>query len=140
MQDAIEDNQLAPQSYPWLLVHQAYDKLLRIFSFSENRYYNKIIPELHCTKICGSFYGWLALEEYTKDSFFTLKHHFLFNPITSDKTQLPPLEYTPVIFKIYSLTLPPSDPNSRILFIDNENHVIFFCQPGDEKFTIQGVD
>ncbi|KAL7240743.1 hypothetical protein ACSBR2_006401 [Camellia fascicularis] len=115
------------QVQPWLLIyHGKYRQFQNFYNVSEDYCYIKKIPELCNKQICTSSYGWLVLENLDSDECFLL------NLVSMDKIQLPLREST---YDFCVLTLPPSDPDCRVIFISNNNHSLIFCRPSDNEFN-----
>lgn len=119
-----------PQPYPWLLIFDGKDQERQtFFSISEDRFYTRIIPEMHNKVIiytCNN--GWLVLRDLINSM-----NVCLFNPTSKETVQLPPLEdddkYTCI------LSSSPSDHNHQcqVVFIDTKC-MFYFCRLGDSKF------
>ncbi|KAG5579596.1 hypothetical protein H5410_050223 [Solanum commersonii] len=102
--------------HPWLLIcHGDMMRRQTFFSVSENRYYMKSIPELKEKIICAYADEWLVLESiysYSSDC-------YLWNIISNDKIQLPPLPAKCNILKCL-LSAPPHDPECQVIFLIKE--------------------
>lgn len=124
---------LVPQPLPWLVIsHGKHNQKQTFFSISENRYYPKVIPEIRNKYIWTLSYGWFLLMDH--DS----KDAFLWNPISMEKLQLPPVEWpSNETYGICIVTSPPFDPNCRVIFINGFLKKLMFCRPGDLEFVKQ---
>ncbi|XP_055811603.1 uncharacterized protein LOC129881421 [Solanum dulcamara] len=100
--------------HPWLVICHGEDlEKQSFFSVSENRYYMRHIHELKEKIICAYAVEWLVLESiYSSEC-------YLWNLISNDKIQLPPLPAECEILKCL-LSAPPHDPECQILFLIKE--------------------
>ncbi|KAL4605703.1 hypothetical protein ACB092_09G049400 [Castanea dentata] len=122
-----------PQSYPWLVICDGYDKERQtFFSISKDYFHTRNIPEMCNKLIYTSCDGWLVLKDI--DS----KNLCLLNPTSKEMMQLPTLEDITDQFDCI-LTATPSDPYNQcyVLFIDPPTCTFSFCQLGDKKFYKQ---
>ena len=61
----IENSQ---KTYPWLVIsHGKKNQMLTFYNVSEDRYYKRTIPDMRNKHLLGIHYGWLVLDDYTKD-------------------------------------------------------------------------
>ncbi|KAG5584206.1 hypothetical protein H5410_044640 [Solanum commersonii] len=107
-------NQKSPlplQPHPWLVICPS-GKTQTFFSISEDRCYERSIHELGNTTIRASAQEWLVLEDFDSTDCY------LWNPISNDKIQLPPLPYNHKLLCL--LSAPPNDPQCRVLFLIHE--------------------
>ncbi|KAL5718590.1 hypothetical protein ACHQM5_011475 [Ranunculus cassubicifolius] len=98
---------------------------------SDGSYHVKSVPEMRGMGCRGSSYGWLIMQRY-----FSRECH-LFNPVTLNKIQLPPLPHD--TFYIGALTYPPSDPKCVVMFFSEVENLCIFCRIGDGKWIEQEV-
>ncbi|KAL5718604.1 hypothetical protein ACHQM5_011488 [Ranunculus cassubicifolius] len=98
---------------------------------SDGSYHVRSVPEMRGMRCDGSRYGWLILQSYFSDECH------LFNPVTLEKIQLPPLPHD--TFDRGFLTYPPSDPKCVIMFFSEEENLCIFCRVGDEKWIEKTV-
>ncbi|WCJ33976.1 hypothetical protein M5689_015303 [Euphorbia peplus] len=125
-----EDMELGTPLHPWLLIQDATDKCKLIYyDVSEKKYYKKMIPDMENKEVCSSSYGWFILKDCA------LKVYYLFNPITLEMIQLPPLPQDQALDSY--LYLSPNDSNCHVIFFDEINSTLFFCKPKDAKFIQQ---
>ncbi|KAH0632488.1 hypothetical protein KY284_035274 [Solanum tuberosum] len=106
-----EKSPLPLQPHPWLVICPS-GKTQTFFSISEDRCYERSIHELGNTTIRASAQEWLVLEDFDSTDCF------LWNPISNDKIQLPPLPYNHNLLCL--LSAPPNDPQCRVLFLIHE--------------------
>lgn len=128
----------SPQQHPWLVIFHGADKQKQIFfSISEDRYYMRTIPELRNKKICECAHGWLVLLDSNSGDCY------IWNPISNDKIQLPPLPDTRYNELQCLLSAPPHEPECCILFFDPPSS-LYFCKPGTynqefHKYDLQPI-
>ncbi|KAL3536187.1 hypothetical protein ACH5RR_004648 [Cinchona calisaya] len=124
---------------PWLMIsHGKNEDRHTFFSIVKNRYHSKRITEMQNKYVWSSSWGWWIVNDFqTGDC-------FLFNPRTTEKIQLPPLEpICPIdsCWNVCILSAPPNDPKCHILFVYiDKDCVAYFGQPGDEEFVKQKLD
>uniref|UniRef100_M1E011 Guanine-nucleotide binding protein n=1 Tax=Solanum tuberosum TaxID=4113 RepID=M1E011_SOLTU len=82
------------------------------FNISEDRSYKRSIHELCNAIIRASAQEWLVLEDFDSTDCY------LWNPISNDKIQLPPLPYNDNLECL--LSAPPNDPQCRAFFLIHE--------------------
>ncbi|KAH0632453.1 hypothetical protein KY284_035239 [Solanum tuberosum] len=102
---------LSSQPHPWLVICPS-RKTQTFFSISEDRSYIRSIPELGNALIRAYAQEWLVLEDFDSSDCY------LWNAISNDKIQLPPLPYDDQLLCL--LSAPPNDPECRILFLIHE--------------------
>ncbi|XP_050236274.1 uncharacterized protein LOC126686278 [Mercurialis annua] len=128
-------SELVSLSHPWLLIRYSKDETNIkegniLFNVSDNKYYKDIIPDVQDKVVCTSFGGWFMLKDDNES-----KDYCLLNPISAKRLELPSLECGGDIY--YILSSSPLNSNCYVLCISNWEKAIWFCQPGDEKFTKQ---
>ncbi|KAH0634724.1 hypothetical protein KY284_037510 [Solanum tuberosum] len=107
-------NQKSPlplQPHPWLVICPS-GKTQTFFSISEDRCYERSIHEFGNTTIRASAQEWLVLEDFDSTDCY------LWNTISNNKIQLPPLPYNHNLLCL--LSAPPNDPQCRVLFLIHE--------------------
>ncbi|CAN4117162.1 unnamed protein product [Withania somnifera] len=117
--------------HPWLVIFHG-QKLQKhtFFSITENRSYETSIPELQNVIIRAYAHEWLVLEDiYSTDC-------CLWNPISNDKIQLPPLPYSNRLECL--LSAPPHDPQCRLLFLIHETPPPLY--PYDDTYDESSCD
>ncbi|WMV44583.1 hypothetical protein MTR67_037968 [Solanum verrucosum] len=102
---------LSSQPHPWLVICPS-RKTQTFFSISEDQSYIRSIPELGNALIRAYAQEWLVLED------FDSSNCYLWNAISNDKIQLPPLPYDDQLLCL--LSAPPNDPECCILFLIHE--------------------
>ncbi|KAK4731167.1 hypothetical protein R3W88_024155 [Solanum pinnatisectum] len=116
------------QQHPWLVMCDG-DVLEKqtFFSVSKNQYYMRRIPELKEKIIRAYADEWLVLESlHSSDC-------YLWNIISNDKIQLPPLPECKIL-NCALLSAPPNDPECQ----DVNPPTFYFCKPGyNEEFHKQ---
>ncbi|CAI0445065.1 unnamed protein product [Linum tenue] len=122
---------------PWLVFSQGQSQIF--YSTSNPKHVHRCrIPELVDNLIIGySQYGWLILRREIDD---TATEFSLLNPITLETIRLPSLINSTGRFERGELTLPPTDPNCRVVIADNETPQLAHCKPGggaDDTWTVQ---
>ncbi|KAM7473658.1 hypothetical protein LguiB_020901 [Lonicera macranthoides] len=130
---------------PWLVFfHRKRGQNQTFYSISEGYNHVKNILCLRRKNICGCSHGWMVLSG-------TCFECFLLNPTTTEKIQLPPLDFQ---FKKCVLSSSPVDPSCIVLFIScpRDDIITFrFCSPKKEgivdswikqevKFEYAGID
>ncbi|KAJ4974877.1 hypothetical protein NE237_008051 [Protea cynaroides] len=122
---------LALRSHPWLVYSHGVGKQVQtFFSISESHEYVRRIPDMTNKIICTCAHGWLVLLDADNSDCFLL------NPVSMEKIQLPPVEFS---FCICVLSSAPDNPNGCfIVFIDYK--YLMFCQPGDDIWNIEELE
>ncbi|KAG5628848.1 hypothetical protein H5410_000565 [Solanum commersonii] len=101
---------LSSQPCPWLVICPLRKKPQTFFSLSEDRSYKRSIHEFCSAIIRASAQEWLVLEDFDSTDCY------LWNPISNDKIQLPPLPNNDKLLCL--LSAPPNDPRWRFLCIN----------------------
>lgn len=129
------------QTCPQLIIVQGEHLQTHIFfSVENNHYLSRTIPELRRKYLLASYQGWLFLADSFSPDFY------LFNPLTKEKFQLPPLKHKYQLEKTMSVDyekakyilsrLPPS-PECHVLLICGG--LMLFCKLGDNGFVAQST-
>lgn len=102
------------QQHPWLVMCDGDVRHKQtFFSVSQNQYYLRRIPELKEKLIRAHADEWLVLQSiYSSEC-------YLWNLISNDKIQLPPLPECTILECL--LSAPPNDPECQLLFLIEEN-------------------
>ncbi|KAH0632813.1 hypothetical protein KY284_035599 [Solanum tuberosum] len=105
------------QQDPWLVMCDGDVRQKQtFFSVSQNQYYIRRIPELKEKIIRANAVEWLVLQSiYSTDC-------YLWNLISNDKIQLPPLPECTILECL--LSAPPNDPECHVLFLIEETETI----------------
>ncbi|KAL3517150.1 hypothetical protein ACH5RR_024052 [Cinchona calisaya] len=111
-----------PTPYPWLVfLHGKNKKKQTFYSLSQpNKRYVRSIPELQNKSVWLSSHGWLVL---------CGKEFLLWNPVTFESINLPPLKLQPKQ-KIYDLLLTSAPGNldsTLLVFVRNPPSIVFCC-------------
>ncbi|KAF8395792.1 hypothetical protein HHK36_019743 [Tetracentron sinense] len=134
----------APQPVPWLVFsHGKGGKNQMFFNILEqDKNYSRSIPEMRQKFIHASQHDWLVMSDRNFE-----EHCFLWNPVSLETVQLPPLKVEYNLWTLKSkydqggttciLTAPPNDPNCMILFWNMCTTFFLFCRLGEEQWTKQ---
>ncbi|KAF8376665.1 hypothetical protein HHK36_031667 [Tetracentron sinense] len=115
---------------PWLVFAHGKRMKYQIFcSITDQKMYIRSIPEMRRKFCWASCYGWLVMCD------LNMTDLFLWNPVSLEKIQLPPLLSLKSIQYNCTLSSPPSDPNCRVFFFGEFDPLVFYCRPGDDKWT-----
>ncbi|KAF8391732.1 hypothetical protein HHK36_021966 [Tetracentron sinense] len=115
---------------PWLgFAHGKRMKYQIFCSITDQKMYIRSIPEMRRKFCWASCYGWLVMCD------LNMTDLFLWNPVSLEKIQLPPLLSLKSIQYNCTLSSPPSDPNCRVFFFGEFDPLVFYCRPGDDKWT-----
>ncbi|KAF8410732.1 hypothetical protein HHK36_003269 [Tetracentron sinense] len=130
----------APGPAPWLVIpHGKTSKDQTFYSILEpEKNYLRRIPEFRRKFCWASDHGWMVMSD---DEDSADDHYFLWNPVSLETIQLPPLSLK-TREQSYKCTLssPPSNPDCMVLFFGTRIRVILFCRPRDQQWTKRDYD
>ncbi|CAI9116686.1 OLC1v1017899C1 [Oldenlandia corymbosa var. corymbosa] len=117
------------QTCPWLLIsHGKEYQKHTFFSVTENKRYTREIPCLRNKTLLGQSYGWMICGDNENCN--------LFNPVSTEDIQLPPLQADKITNILLSKA--PHHPDCLVFIVarsgPNPYHLAF-CKIGDEKFV-----
>ncbi|KAF8395790.1 hypothetical protein HHK36_019741 [Tetracentron sinense] len=108
----------------------------------QEKNYSRSTPEMRQKFIHASQHDWLVMSDRDFE-----EHCFLWNPVSLETVQLPPLKVEYNLWTLKSkydqggttciLTAPPNDPNCMILFWNMRTTFFLFCRLGEEQWTKQ---
>ncbi|XVF70671.1 hypothetical protein PTKIN_Ptkin11bG0181200 [Pterospermum kingtungense] len=125
--------------YPWLVLPHCEDESRQTFC-SISKPFKSIVKstsKFGIKQVLGHSYGWLIISRkaIVKPA---IRHEFisLWNPVSSESINLPPLDLNPdqEIFAA-SLLSPPGNPDSVVLVFDHIVESFIFCKIGDKNWT-----
>ncbi|XVF03878.1 hypothetical protein REPUB_Repub05bG0031000 [Reevesia pubescens] len=125
-------------NYPWLVFPRYEDVSRQTFCSMSQPFksYGKSTSKFRINRILGHSYGWLIISSKTiKKPTIQREFIFLWNPVSSESINLPPLDLRPdQEISNGSLLSPPCNPGSMVLVFESIVKSFIFCKLGDKKW------